>query len=1077
MDKRHTQQKSSDGKFKKSLIAMAIVGFTQQAYAQEAPATQEEETEQYETEVIEVKGIRGALETAADLKRSSKTFVDSITATDANVLPDLSVAEALARIPGITVTRFTAGADDFPSPEGSGNLIRGLGFVRSEFNGRDAFSANGGRALDWSAIPPELIGGVDVYKNQSADLIEGGIGGSINLRTLEPFDREGRILIFSADTTYTDLREEWSPSFSVVAGDRWKNSKGEFGLLGSFSTSDLASEIHGFQTAAPNPRDNIPQDAFTGDYIPEAGSVVAVPQGFQLRTNQVDRTRDSFYVAGQWRSPDNDTELTVKYIRVENDSNSVERTTESFTDANSWNRFELSELVVKPFTSDGIARCNGNNESPVGFCDETVPVTGGLMEQGMLTDSGDSWYGAYGLQLSNLGVGIQQESMTDDLSFNLKMRPTDNWMVEVDAHHTTADSKRRELWVGSNTFVQAFYRPDLDNPYLEFSHDPRLAIGDFIFDEGNNQNAWQYPTSTADAGSTFMPFISDGFQDGEGELTAVRADATYQFEGDSWFESVKFGARYSEREQVNRDAGMNWQAASQAWNGGMAMYNNFDTVAHEVVDMSNFYRGGVLGGDNTSFVFVDSNLLRNPHQFFDFYQNEPDLANGAWNPYSANGIERRTQDGKYTPIYEPNQISDITEETLNLYVRLDFYHQLGDGMDIEGNVGLRYTRTQSMSDGELRYNQVWEDTDDVDLPDYPQSAEDRDHPADFLPESVAYLEQASSDRTVDLTDDHFLPSLNVKWNLNDDMLLRFGVSKAVTRPNIQDLRAAQTVSGAFTTVQFDPLPEDDPNFGIARGAEDIFLRSINVNGGNPDLKSTEAVNWDLSFEWYFEDGEYFSAAVFNKDLKNIITFGVDVQDTITLDGESVNYQYVGPVNQADAEIRGIEFSYQDFFDDLPGIWSNLGVQANYTYIDASATPPPAFLDADDDGQPDEGSFANNLRFGRSDLVGQSRHTANLIGIYQDDKFEVRIAYNYRSHYLNNYRDWITGDPLFQRPTSFVDVSLRYDVTDNVQLSFNGANIFDEKSSSEAQIDQSGQRYMRSSFLNDRRFKFGIRYTY
>ena len=90
MDKRHTQQKSSDGKFKKSLIAMAIVGFTQQAYAQEAPATQEEETEQYETEVIEVKGIRGALETAADLKRSSKTFVDSITATDANVLPDLS---------------------------------------------------------------------------------------------------------------------------------------------------------------------------------------------------------------------------------------------------------------------------------------------------------------------------------------------------------------------------------------------------------------------------------------------------------------------------------------------------------------------------------------------------------------------------------------------------------------------------------------------------------------------------------------------------------------------------------------------------------------------------------------------------------------------------------------------------------------------------------------------------------------------------------------------------------------------------------------------------------------------------
>ena len=69
-----------------------------------------------------------------------------------------------------------------------------MGFVRSEFNGRDAFSANGGRALDWSSIPPELVGAIDVYKNQSADLIEGGIGGTINLRTLEPFDREGHIL-------------------------------------------------------------------------------------------------------------------------------------------------------------------------------------------------------------------------------------------------------------------------------------------------------------------------------------------------------------------------------------------------------------------------------------------------------------------------------------------------------------------------------------------------------------------------------------------------------------------------------------------------------------------------------------------------------------------------------------------------------------------------------------------------------------------------------------------------------------------------------------------------------------------
>lgn len=97
------------------------------------------------------------------------------------------------------------------------------------------------------------------------------------------------------------------------------------------------------------------------------------------------------------------------------------------------------------------------------------------------------------------------------------------------------------------------------------------------------------------------------------------------------------------------------------------------------------------------------------------------------------------------------------------------------------------------------------------------------------------------------------------------------------------------VFGVFIIVQFDLLFEDDLNFGIVCGVEDIFLCLINVNGGNFDLKFIEVVNWDLLFEWYFEDGEYFSVVVFNKDFKNIIIFGVDVQDIIILDGELVNY--------------------------------------------------------------------------------------------------------------------------------------------------------------------------------------------
>jgi iron complex outermembrane receptor protein len=165
-----------------------------------------QQAESQDEEVIEVRGIRGALANAAELKRESSTFMDSITASDANALPDLSVAEALSRVPGVTVTKFDIGGNggDFPSAEGSGNLIRGLGLIRSELNGRDAFTSDGSRALDWSSIPPQMIEGVDVYKSQSADLIEGGIGGSINLRTIEPFDREGFFGVVSVDCTYSD---------------------------------------------------------------------------------------------------------------------------------------------------------------------------------------------------------------------------------------------------------------------------------------------------------------------------------------------------------------------------------------------------------------------------------------------------------------------------------------------------------------------------------------------------------------------------------------------------------------------------------------------------------------------------------------------------------------------------------------------------------------------------------------------------------------------------------------------------------------------------------------------------------
>jgi len=1063
-----------------ALCGSTVLMFTLGAQNAHAQSTEKPTDDDSVTEVIEVSGIRGALATAAQVKREASTFVDSISASDANALPDLSVAEALSRVPGLTVTRFSAGGD-FPSPEGSGNLIRGLGFVRSEFNGRDAFSANGGRALDWSAIPPQLVGGVDVYKNQSADLIEGGIGGTINLRTLEPFDNQEGLAVVSVDSVYTDLRQEWSPTVSVTLGERWKLEQGQFGFIGSFSSSKLKSDINGYQSGGPNPRTNIPLSAYAGSNIPEPSEAVAVVPGFQLRTNEVDRDRDSFYLSGQWRSPDENLEVLVKYISVENEINSIERTTEWFPDAGSVNRVEFSDLVITPFNSEGIATCNGNNETSVGACDALVPVSGGLMEEGLVTDAGDSWYGAYGLQVSNLGIGKEEYSKTDDFSVNVKWRAADQWFFEFDAHRTTAESSFNEQWIGSNTFLNVFTRPDLDNPALQFFIDPRLNINsNQINDGGTNQVPYTAPNSSSDPGGYFIPFAANSYRDGEGDLVAAKVDIEYTLESNDWFDSVKFGARYSERDQLNRENALNWQAVSQPWLGaGLTPLNAFEQEVHEVVDFSDFFRGGVVSGDNTNFVYVDSAFLQAPSSFYDFLNNEPDLSGSNFDPLT-NGGYTLDSDGNYRRNYSSSDVSDIIEETINLYAMLKFGADFDNGMYMTGNVGLRYVKNTVSSNGSLAYTPFNPDPDErltIPDPDYPEEAEARDAEQDFLPETTAFLQRAAIANDNDLEDDYLLPSLNLKLNLNDDMLIRFGASKAVTRPNVADLRASQTLSAQTSRIEFDPLEPDDPNFGVLRGAKDIVLQRININGGNPDLKSTEAINIDLSYEWYFENGGFLTLGIFAKDIKNIVQYGIQPLESVTLDDTTVNIQYVGQINQAEADLKGMEIAYQDFFDQLPGIWQHFGIQANYTFIDASSTPPPPFLDENADGLPDPGAFEQTFRFGLNNLLGQSEHTANLIGIYQDDDLEVRLAYNWRSEYLNTYREFVTGNPVFQRANGFLDASIRYDVTDKLNLSVLIANMLDVKTKSETQIDQAGTRYQRSSFINDRRFQVGLTYRF
>ncbi|WP_158078579.1 TonB-dependent receptor plug domain-containing protein, partial [Microbulbifer mangrovi] len=132
-----------------SLMVLGSVALAQEEVSEEDESAQS-------VEEISVTGQRLSIMSAQDLKRDADQIVDSIVASDIGQLPDRSVTEALQRIPGVSITRFKSlGDPEHFSAEGSGVMVRGLTMVRSELNGRDSFTADGGRALSFQDVPPE----------------------------------------------------------------------------------------------------------------------------------------------------------------------------------------------------------------------------------------------------------------------------------------------------------------------------------------------------------------------------------------------------------------------------------------------------------------------------------------------------------------------------------------------------------------------------------------------------------------------------------------------------------------------------------------------------------------------------------------------------------------------------------------------------------------------------------------------------------------------------------------------------------------------------------------------------------
>ncbi|WP_179641037.1 TonB-dependent receptor [Sphingomonas guangdongensis] len=264
-------------------------------------------------EDIVVTGLRESLRRATDIKRSAPNIVDSIVADDIGKLPDQNIAEAIQRIPGVTISRDNG--------EGQFITVRGLGpaFSTALYNGRVLATENQGREFSFDILPAELINRVDISKTPTAAQFEGGIASTVDMYTARPFDFGETRATLSAQGNYDKLRGKISPQVSGLFSTTFADDT--FGVLAAFSYIDRQIEGRRIFTDGWEANQNLNLDR-TG---PAEFTGVSLPTYTEYGVNSTTRERLSGLATLQWKATDT-LQLTVDglYSKLDvNDDNKV----------------------------------------------------------------------------------------------------------------------------------------------------------------------------------------------------------------------------------------------------------------------------------------------------------------------------------------------------------------------------------------------------------------------------------------------------------------------------------------------------------------------------------------------------------------------------------------------------------------------------------------------------------------------------------------------------------------------------------------------------------------------------------
>jgi len=623
--------------FKKSRLALSVSMILSGVVA--LPAIAADAVKEQEVEAIQVTGIRGSLNKSMNIKRSSVGVVDAISAEEMGKFPDTNIAESLQRITGVSISRSNG--------EGSQITVRGFGpdFNLITLNSRQMPGTGNTRSYSLENVSPNGISTLSVAKTANPKLPSGGLGATVDIVTVKPFDNNGFQFSVTgkalADRS-NEAGDDLTPELSFIVSDTFADDTFGVGFNYSYQERDWQEQnaaIGGWKAdldlgnaSGDNVVDN--RTCVTDETIADEDCHHYSPQGFGNTIRDAQRERTNAQLTVQY-APTDDLVATLDYTYNETQtSNNSFSFGQWFNAGAGLNSYELDE-----------------NGTMVKF-----------------NEAG----GDYSLTSSKNTELVEAKS----IGLNIEWQATESLSFEFDYHHST------------NSYNPGADKGSGANPFLIFGLN-NLVSKTYDFTEGDIPQQTNYwPDNSAQGDVNDIDFTFGRFDTGygEAEVDQLQLHGEWVNDGDSPLMSVKFGAARTEQTMGGWSAGVDQQGP----NGYLGNQDVFPASMFTLRDTGNFlneFNGG--GNDLTTNYYYHYDFdeaLTRVTDYFDYMDTNPL--------------------GGTTPGYDSQ--SSVLEETSSVYVQAALSFDVSD-IVVDVNMGLRYEETDVTSSVKQRIEDqiVW----------------------------------------------------------------------------------------------------------------------------------------------------------------------------------------------------------------------------------------------------------------------------------------------------------------------------------------------------------------------------------